>query len=245
MSILETKDLSLTIEGERILDDLNIGIEEGQVQAIVGPNGAGKSSLAFSIMGLDGYRDVEGDILYKGESLVDLDISERADKGLALAWQEPTRYEGLTVEKFINAAGGGDGTNAEDVLEKVGMDPDSYLGRALDSGLSGGREKENRVGFHSRHGARTGSPGRARFRDRRGLAGQNIRGNPAAEGRRHHVVLITHSSTALEEAEYAFLMCHGKVVDEGDVEELRSYFEEKCIPCDHKNRPEQGDLDGS
>ncbi len=142
MSILETRDLSLSIEGNEILNGIDMGMKEGKIQAVVGPNGAGKSSLAFAIMGLEGYDDIKGDIIYEGESLKNLSVSERAERGIALAWQEPARYEGLTVEKFINAAGDGEGSPAREVLTKVGMDPDEYLKRALGSGLSGGERKK-------------------------------------------------------------------------------------------------------
>lgn len=245
MAILETRDLSLEIEGNTILNEVNMDITENKIQAVVGPNGAGKSSLAFSIMDLEGYRDVEGDIIYEGESIVELGVSECADRGIALAWQEPARYEGLTVEKFIGAAGDGGRSRASEVIRKVGMEPEDYLDRALDSGLSGGERKKIELASilamepdlvlldEPDSGIDVASLGRI-------FEGIQLLKNEGAT-----VVLITHSPTAMEQAEYAFLMCHGELIEEGDIREVSSYFEEKCVPCDHKNRPEEEeDVDG-
>jgi len=78
MSILEVKNLSLSLNGKRILDDLSIDFWEGHVHAVVGPNGAGKSTLAYTIMGLEGYRSIEGDIVFDGVSIKNLSVAERA-----------------------------------------------------------------------------------------------------------------------------------------------------------------------
>lgn len=103
MGILEIDKVSLTVEGKKILDDLSIDFWEEHVHAVVGPNGAGKSTLAFAIMGLEGYRDIDGDICFQGESITSLEVDERARRGITLAWQEPARYEGLSIESFIRA----------------------------------------------------------------------------------------------------------------------------------------------
>lgn len=104
MDILETKNLSLKLNGKNILDRLNIDFWEGHVHAVVGPNGAGKSTLAYTIMGLEGYRNIDGDIFFDGVSIKNLGVAERAKIGITLGWQEPARYEGLTVKQFINAS---------------------------------------------------------------------------------------------------------------------------------------------
>lgn len=143
MGILEIRDLGLTIDGNRILDNVSLNIWENHIHALVGPNGAGKSSLAFAVMGLEGYQDIEGEIVFNGESLNGLPVPERAKRGITLAWQEPARYEGLTVRQFINASSKSkDDKIAQDTLNQVGMDPDIYLNRAIDRGLSGGERKK-------------------------------------------------------------------------------------------------------
>jgi len=104
MNILEIKNLSLQMGGKKILNDLSMDIWQGHVHAIVGVNGAGKSTLANTIIGLSGYRDFAGDILFKGNSIKGKGIDERAKMGITLAWQEPARFEGLKVGDFILAS---------------------------------------------------------------------------------------------------------------------------------------------
>ena len=103
MSILEVKNVTLSMGGKNILNNISMDVWKGYIHAIVGPNGAGKSTLSNTIMGLSNYRDIEGDILFEGKSIKHLDVSERSKKGITLAWQEPARFEGLTVRQFLSA----------------------------------------------------------------------------------------------------------------------------------------------
>ena len=141
-AILETRKVVLDLGDRRILDHLSLQFWPGHVHAVVGPNGAGKSTLAHTIMGLSGYSEFEGDIVFEGESLSALSIDQRARKGITLAWQEPARYVGLTVKSFISAgAGDKSSDNIRRALELVGLEPDQYLDRAADRTLSGGERK--------------------------------------------------------------------------------------------------------
>lgn len=238
-NILEVRNLSLSKNGSKILNDVNLEVERNKIQALVGPNGAGKSSLAFAIMGLEGYRDVGGDIIYEEENINDLSVSQRAKRGIALAWQEPARYEGLTIRSFIRAAAKNEKEEVvREVIEKVGMNPDDYFERAIDSGLSGGERKKIELAsilamepdlvLLDEPDSGIDVASLERIFDGIKL----LKENGAT------VILITHSATALKEAEYAFLMCQGSIIDRGSVEEISPYFEERCIPCDHKNEPE-------
>jgi len=103
MNLLEIKNITLLKESRPILNNLSMEIWNGHVHAIIGPNGAGKSTLANTIMGLSGYRDFQGDVIFNGESLKDLSIDERARRGITLLFQEPARFEGLSVSRFILA----------------------------------------------------------------------------------------------------------------------------------------------
>lgn len=236
MVLLGVKDLHLLIEDTRILNGVNMEVEEGKVQAIVGPNGSGKSSLAFVIMGLQGYQDWTGEILYKGESLNGLSVSERAQKGIALAWQEPARYEGLTVESFLNAsAGDEDEETVTDVLNAVGIEPESYLDRTMDSGLSGGERKKIEMAS-----ILAMEPDLVLLDEPdSGIDVESLEkifdGIKLLKEKGSTVLLITHSAAALKQAEYAFLMGCGSIVKKGKVEEISQYFETKYVPCDHEN----------
>ena len=81
MSILEVKNISLHLNEQTILRDLNFSLDDGGIYAVIGPNGAGKSTLASTVMGLSGYREHSGDILFKGQSIKDLSIDQRPSPG--------------------------------------------------------------------------------------------------------------------------------------------------------------------
>ena len=100
--LLNIKELNLTLDKERILRNINLSLEKGEVFAIIGPNGCGKSSLAYTLMGLKGYKQKSGKIYFKGEEISSLSVTERAQSGITLAWQEPARFEGVTVEEFLS-----------------------------------------------------------------------------------------------------------------------------------------------
>lgn len=240
MGILEIKDLSLSIDGTQILDDINIEVWEGYVHAIVGPNGAGKSSLANTIMGLEGYCDVEGDIIFEGESIVDLNVDERGKRGITLAWQEPARFEGVTIDRFIKAAAkDSSDQKVNDCLEKVGMDPDRYMGRAVDTSLSGGERKKVELASILAMDPdlvlldEPDSGIDVESLEKIFEALEYLKENGST------VILITHSAEVLKHAEHAFLMCCGSILDKGSEEKIDDYFENQCIPCDHKNKPDK------
>ncbi|MFO8184904.1 MAG: ABC transporter ATP-binding protein, partial [Candidatus Aegiribacteria sp.] len=226
--------------GKRILDRLSLEVWEGHVHAIVGPNGAGKSTLASTIMGLGGYRNHTGSIHFRGEDITGLTVDERARKGITLAWQEPARFEGLAMESFLlSGAPDRDPQLARSALETVGLDPDKYMGRAVDRTLSGGERK--RVELASILAMEpdlvimdepdSGIDVEALERIFGAMRSLREKGTT--------VLLITHSMTVLEQADHAFLICCGRIMDKGSVEKISQFFGEKCIPCDHKNDPDE------
>lgn len=238
-SILEIKDVTLDLGKKRILDDLSIAFWPGHVHAVVGPNGAGKSTLANTIMGLAGYESFQGDIIFQGETLKNLSLDQRARKGITLAWQEPARYEGLTVETFVSA-GSNDKSreNSAKALELVGLKPDEYLERAVDRTLSGGERK--RIELASIMTMRPqlvmmDEPDSGIDVDALKKIFDAIQ---VLKQKGVTVLLITHSAAVLEQADHAFLICCGKLMEKGPTKDIAAYFGEKCIPCDHQNQPE-------
>ena len=239
MSILEIKNMSLKLNGKKILDNLNIDFWEGHVHAVVGPNGAGKSTLAYTIMGLEGYRRIEGNILFNGISINDMDIAERAKLGITLGWQEPARYEGLTVRQFIMASAKEKKVEVvRDVLSKVGLKPDDYIDRAVDKTLSGGERKKIELAsilvmqprFVMLDEPDSGIDVASLEKIFDGIKLLKNYGST--------VVLITHSLAVMKQAEHAFLLCGGKLVEKGSIDKIEPYFERECLPCDHKNLPD-------
>jgi len=245
MGILELKNLTLQLNGKTILDDLTLDVWEGHVHAVVGPNGAGKSTLANTVMGLSGYRDFSGDILFEGKSIRELDIDQRARRGITLAWQEPARFEGLNLEDFLrSAAVRKEPAFIRDCLEKVGMDPAVYLRRAVDKTLSGGERKKIELASILAMEPRLAildEPDSGIDVDSLQRIFDAVRILKKAHST---VILITHSPAVLKEAEHAFLLCCGRLLDKGKVDRIDRYFKNQCIPCDHKNQPDKNSLQG-
>ncbi len=240
-TVLEVKNVSLQLGAKQILDDLSLEFWSGHIHAVVGPNGAGKSTLASTIMGLSGYGDFSGDIRFDGQSLKGLTIDNRARLGITMAWQEPARYEGLTVERFVSA-GAVDKSreNTAQALDIVGLNPDEYIDRAVDRTLSGGERKRIELASIMTMAPRLvimDEPDSGIDVDALQKIFKAIR---LLKERGTTVLMITHSATVLEKADHAFLICCGRMVEKGPVDGIMTYFGEKCIPCDHKNQPDMG-----
>ncbi len=235
MAVLETRGINLEIEGSKILNGLTAEFWSGYVHAVIGPNGAGKSSLAGTIMGLKRYRKIEGQILFDGEDITDLTADKRAERGITMAWQEPARFEGLKVHKFIGCGNNNSSRKKiAAVLEKVGLEPEEYIDRAVDDTLSGGERKRIELASillmqprlvlldEPDSGIDVGALEKI-FDAIQYMKDQGIT-----------VILITHSMTVLNHADHAFLLCDGKIIDKGTPEKIGRFFREKCMPCrDH------------
>ena len=238
--ILEVKNVGLRLGNKSILNNLSMDFWPGYVHAVVGPNGAGKSTLASTIMGLSGYTHHTGDIIFEGKSIRTLSIDKRAQKGITMAWQEPARFEGLSIQRFIQAGAGSKSTGKDisEVLELVGLSPDNYLTRAADTTLSGGERK--RIELASilimkpkliiMDEPDSGIDVDALHRIFKAI--QILKKNGST------VLLITHSLTVLKQADHGFLICCGKLLEKGSIKKLEGFFGDKCIPCDHKNEPD-------
>lgn len=233
---MQLKKVKLSLGGKEILKGLDIDFWEGHIHAVVGSNGAGKSTLSYTLMGLSGYQDFEGDIIFDGKSMKGMDVHERAKLGITLGWQEPARFEGLSVEKFIRASRK-DITKEEieKLLDRVGLRCEEYINRAVDKTLSGGERKKIELAsilamkpkFVMLDEPDSGIDVASLEAIFEGL--KYLKENGAT------IVLITHSLAVLEQAEHAFLMCGGKVIDKGPIDKIKPYFEQRCIPCDHPN----------
>ncbi len=241
MGIVELKDVSLTLGEAKVLKHIDMDIWEGHIHAVVGPNGAGKSTLAHTIMGLPAYRTHSGEILFNGEKISDYSIDVRAKRGITLAWQEPARFHGISVRDFILRAAGANGTEETpaEALGLVGLEPDRYLDRDVDATLSGGERK--RVELASIIAMEP----KVVLMDEPD-SGVDIEAIQSIfqvlkvlKERGTTIVLITHSAEVLKQADHAFLLCNGALVDKGSVDRLINYFEGKCVPCTHKNEPEK------
>ena len=125
---------------KEILSDISLRIDEGFV-AVTGPNGGGKSTLAKLVAGI--IKPTSGRILLDGEDITDLSITERAQKGISFAFQQPVRFKGITVRDLITLAAGRDISVADacNHLSEVGLCARDYISREVNASLSGGELK--------------------------------------------------------------------------------------------------------
>ncbi len=160
MSQLEIKNLHVSIEDKEILKGLSLTINQGEIHAIMGPNGTGKSTLAYTLMGHPNYKVTEGEIIFKGQNVLDLEPDERSRAGIFLAFQYPVAIPGVTVANFLRTALNARrrAANPEDkgmpILEfrkmlKEKMDTlkmdHAFAGRYLNDGFSGGEKKRAEI----------------------------------------------------------------------------------------------------
>lgn len=142
--MLQLKNISYTVENDgvkkEIIKDVSIDINERFV-AITGPNGGGKSTLAKLIVGI--YTPTSGQILFDGEDITNLSITERAKRGISFAFQQPVTFKGLTVRNLITLAAGRELSIGEacSYLSEVGLCARDYIDREVNTSLSGGELK--------------------------------------------------------------------------------------------------------
>ena len=143
--MLEIRHLSFSVEEDggrkEILRDLNLTIEDGKFVVITGPNGSGKSTLARLIMGIE--KPTEGQILFDGQDVTNLSMTERAKLGISFAFQQPVRFKGIRVKDLLRLAAGKNlsVSAACDYLSEVGLCARDYIDREINSSLSGGELK--------------------------------------------------------------------------------------------------------
>lgn len=156
MSVLEIKDLHVSIEDKEILKGVNLTLKTGEIAAIMGPNGTGKSTLSAAIMGNPIFEVTQGEILLDGENILEMEVDERARLGLFLAMQYPSEIPGITNAEFIRAAMNAGKKDDEKIsvrdfimkldekMELLGM-KEEMAERYLNEGFSGGEKKRNEI----------------------------------------------------------------------------------------------------
>jgi len=236
--MLKVEGLSVRRPGAEVLRNVDLNVGAGEVHALLGLNGSGKTSLALALMGAEGYGPEKGRIHLDGRDITDLSVTERAQLGLTLAWQHPARFEGLMVADYL-ALGMEEPSRErmEEALEAVALAPRAYMGRAVDTALSGGERKRIELAAVYAMEPRLAildEPDSGIdvlcLEDVIALIRRMAAGGTS-------VLLITHRDEMTSVADRASLMCAGTVVETGETQEVRQYFARRCRP--------HGDLLGS
>ncbi len=231
MTLLELKDISYKVTGKDILSGLSLSIGPGEVHALLGTNGTGKSTLAYLVMGCEGYRPLSGEIVFAGELINSLKIHERAKLGITMAWQEPVRFEGIAVRDYLVLKD--KDIDPAHYLEMVGLHSELYLHRMVDKSLSGGERK--RIELASILAL---SPKLAILDEPDSgidmLSTQDIVNVISAfKNNSSSVLLITHREEIVLIADRASQICNGRVVCSGDPEKVAEYYKaRRCLVCD-------------
>lgn len=236
--MLEVQKLQLKLNGKAIINDFNLHVKKGEIHGILGENGTGKTTVANLIMGTNNYRPTAGKIIFDGEDVSQFTVSQRAQRGITLAWQEPARVEGLTVRDYLALSSrNGQSRRIESLLEMVGLEPGQYLERDIDATLSGGERK--RIEMASVLAMRpklaildepdSGIDIVALPLLLNGIMEMNRQGSS--------VLLITHSERVTEISHRVSILCAGTIIRTGTAAESSRWFQNNCQTCPHINEP--------
>jgi Fe-S cluster assembly ATP-binding protein len=205
-------------------------METGEVHALLGTNGTGKSTLAYLIMGCEGYQPASGDILLAGRSLSGLRMHERAQLGITMTWQEPVRFEGILVRDYLTLR-----SRAEDpgrYLELVGLNPALYRDRMVDRSLSGGERKRielaSILALHPRLAVLDEPDSGIDMLSTQDII--NVISAFKQDGAA--VLLITHREEVALIADRASQLCGGRIICSGTPANVAIHYKAKhCLTC--------------
>ena len=203
--MIELQNISFAVDSDskekEILRDVSLSIGDGKLVVITGPNGGGKSTLARMIAGVE--KPSSGRILFNGEDITNLSITERAKKGIGFAFQQPVRFKGIQVLDLLRIAAGkplsvGDACN---YLAQVGLCARDYIGREVNASLSGGELKRIEI-------ATVLAKASSLFEGMR----RNIQGSS--------ILIISHQERILSIADEIVVLKDGRVTASGPREEI-------------------------
>jgi len=229
--MLLLRNVTYLINGRKILEEINMRFKEGMSYSILGPNGAGKSTIAYILMGV--IKPTGGKVLLDERDITSLSITERAKLGITLLWQEPARYDGITVEEYLTLGGklSVDKEEVREVLEVVGLPYELYHSRFVDKSLSGGERK--RVELAS---ILLLKPKYAILDEPD--SGLDITAGGLIDDILDHlrrigttVILITHHEDIARKTEFSYFVCGGKVIRKGFSDEVVEYYKRACGKC--------------
>ena len=232
--MLELVDICFSRDNKNILKNVSLKLDNNKMIVITGPNGSGKSTLAKIIMGIE--TPDSGKIIFNGEDITKLSITERAKKGIGFAFQQPVRFKGLTVKDLIEISAGNSikVCDACDVLADVGLCAQEYLNREINSGLSGGELKRIEIAML----AAKKSMLTIFDEPEAGIDLWSFNNLISVFEKMHEdikgsIVIISHQERILNIADEIVLISNGQVQKHGNKEEVLPQIFGKIKPC-HK-----------
>jgi Fe-S cluster assembly ATP-binding protein len=243
--MLEIKNLSASVAGKPILNDVNLTINEGEIHALLGPNGSGKTTLLMAIMGMPRYTVTSGTITFQGRDITEATIDERARLGIGLAFQRPPVVRGVTTRQMVEICSGvKDEAKTVALAERLSLAP--MLDRDINQGFSGGEAKRAEM-----LQLLAQNPDFAMFDEPESgvdLDNMAIVGGAMAEilekkeARRTRTnkkagLIVTHTGHILEfvNADFGHIFMHGSIVCNGNPRdlfaEIRENGYEECVRC--------------
>lgn len=243
--MLEIKDLSASIAGKPILNNVNLTINEGEVHALLGPNGSGKTTLLMVIMGIPRYKVTAGSIAFQGQDITNATIDARARLGIGLAFQRPPVVRGVTTRQMVEICQGSkDSTKTTALADRLNLT--GMLDRDINQGFSGGEAKRAEM-----LQLLAQNPAFAMFDEPESgvdLDNMAIVGGAMADilerkearrtgNQKKAGLIVTHTGHILDfvNADYGHIFMHGTIVCKGNPRdlftEIRENGYEECVRC--------------
>jgi len=252
-NVLEVKNLCVEVDGQELLHDLGLVIPDGEVHALLGPNGSGKTTLMMTIIGYPEYEITKGQILFNGEDITALDITERARLGIGVSQQRPPTIPGVKLRQildFIVTSAPQRAQEIDELLRTFQMEP--FLERDINAGLSGGEIKRSELFqlLASRpRFAMMDEPDSGVDLEAMSVIGQMTnelltRNHATRPTERKAGLIITHSGHILDyvHADKAHVMVDGYIGCSGNphiiLDQIRERGYQECIRCELGKRRE-------
>jgi len=248
--MLEIKQLDVSIDGKKILHDVNLTVDTGETDILLGPNGSGKTTLFMTIIGFPKCRVTNGRIIFQGIDITNMRLDERVRMGIGMSFQRPPAVRGVKTRDMISACLGGSGD--EETIQRLAhrADMSEFLERDINLGFSGGEIKRSEI-----LQVMAQKPKLALLDEPESgvdLINISLIGDMIAElleqkcpmhERQRTGLIISHTGYILDyvSANTAFVMCDGTVICEGHPREILKTIKEKgyeaCINCSVRRPP--------
>ena len=244
-NILEVKDLCVEIDRRKLLHGIDLTIPEGEVHALLGPNGCGKTTLVMTIIGYSEYKVTRGQIVFNGEDITGLGITERARLGIGISQQRPPTISGVKLRQVLDYIIANAPQHAHEIGELArDFQMDRFLDRDVNAGLSGGEIKRSELfqllATRPRL-AMLDEPDSGIDLEALALVGDMVNAllseEPDRPAKRRAGLIITHTGHIMDyiHADKAHIMLDGRIGCSGNphilLDKIRKYGYEECIRC--------------